>query len=311
MKAVALPTGGPRPLKLNATGKMSGRKLGFVCLCTIPTTILFVMFVVLPIINLIQTSFTEWNGIDGEKTFVGFDNYAILFRSSNFWEAFRNTVFLIVVVTAVTIGLSLYFASVLARKGTKGKTFFRIVFYIPNILSIVVISAIVSAILSPGTGLVSVMYDWAGKVYTGWLANNRTVMWCIAAAMIWQAVGYYMVMYIAGMDSIPDSLYEAADLEGASSARQFFSITLPLTWEVIRTTLTFFIISTINMSFLFVDSMTQGQFGSHVLLTYMYQQAYTNSVYGYGMAIGVALFVFAYVLALIVQILTHREQVEY
>ena len=65
------------------------------------------------------------------------------------------------------------------------------------------------------------------------------------------------------------------------------------------------------MSFLFVDSMTQGQFGSHVLLTYMYQQAYTNSVYGYGMAIGVALFVFAYVLALIVQILTHREQVEY
>lgn len=76
-------------------------------------------------------------------------------------------------------------------------------------------------------------------------------------------------------------------------------------------TLTFFIISTINMSFLFVDSMTPGTVRQSRLLTYMYQQAYTNSVYGYGMAIGVALFVFAYVLALIVQILTHREQVEY
>ncbi len=311
MKAVALPTGGPKPLKLNRTGKMSTRKLGFICLCTIPTTVLFVIFVIFPIVSLVNTSFMEWNGMDGEKAYIFFDNYKVLFKSSNFWNAFKNTVFLIVVVTAVTIGLSLYFASVLARKKTKGKTFFRVVFYIPNILSIVVISAIVSAILSPGTGLVSVFYNWAGKVYNGWLANNKTVMWCIAAAMVWQAVGYYMVMYIAGMDSIPDSLYEAADLEGASSSRQFFSITLPLTWEVIRTTLTFFIISTINMSFLFVDAMTQGDFGSHVLLTYMYQQAYTNSVYGYGMAIGVTLFVFAYALALIVQMLTRREQVEY
>ena len=132
-------------------------------------------------------------------------------------------------------------------------------------------------------------------------------------AMVWQAIGYYMVMYMASMANVPESLYESASLEGAGRIRQFFTITLPLVWTNIRTTLTFFIISTINMSFLFVKAMTNGNpdGASNVFLSYMYQEAYTNSSYGYGMAIGTVVFIFSFALAGILNAVTKREEIEF
>ena len=130
--------------------------------------------------------------------------------------------------------------------------------------------------------------------------------------MIWQAVGYYMVMYMASMASIPEALYESANLEGASRTTQFFRITIPLIWTNIRTTLTFFIISSINLSFMFVKAMTSGgpDGSTEVFLSYMYKQAYTNSAYGYGIAIGVVVFVFSFALSAIVNAVTRREVME-
>lgn len=280
----------------------------FIVATVVPSLILFILFVIFPVFSMFSTSLQTWDGI-GDKVFVGFENYEVLFKDDTFWKAFKNTLFLIVVVTIFTIGLALFFAAVLSKGKTKGKTFFRIVFYIPNILSIVVISAIYSAIYAPSYGLIGAIAKLFGGRYTGWLGDVNAVMWCIAVAMIWQAVGYYMVMYIAGMDSVPDHLYEAADLEGCGKLRQFFIITVPLTWEVIRTTLTFFIISTINMSFLFVDAMTQGEANSHVLLSYMYK--FFGDQYGYAMAIGTIVFVFGYGISLLIQFLTKREIVQY
>ena len=282
----------------------------FIAVTVIPSLVLFLLLVIVPVFNMFYTSLLKWDGyIDSEKIFQGLENYKVLFGKAEFGRAALNTLFLIVVVTAVTIVLALFFAAVLAKGKTKGKTFFRIVIYIPNILSIVVISAIFSALLNPTYGVMKAIYNLFNAPYTGWLGETKAVMWCIAFAMIWQAVGYYMVMYIAGMDGVPDHLYEAADLEGCGKMRQFFVITMPMTWEVIRTTLTFFIISTINMSFLFVDAMTQGEANSHVLLTYMYK--FSKSQYGYAMAIGTVIFVLAYSVSLIIQRLTRREIIEY
>ena len=122
-----------------------------------------------------------------------------------------------------------------------------------------------------------------------------------------------MVMYMASMASVPESLYESASLEGAGKIRQFFSITIPLIWTNIRTTLTFFVISTINMSFLLVKAMTNGgpDGASNVFLSYMYQEAYTNSSYGYGMAIGVMVFMFSFILAAVLNAATKRPEVEF
>ena len=118
---------------------------------------------------------------------------------------------------------------------------------------------------------------------------------------------------MAGMASIPESIYESASLEGAGRIRQFFTMTIPLIWTNIRTTLTFFIISSINLSFLFVTAMTDGgpDNATQVFLSYMYRQAYTNSSYGYGMAIGVIVFLFSFALSAIVNAVTKREPLEY
>lgn len=122
-----------------------------------------------------------------------------------------------------------------------------------------------------------------------------------------------MVMYMASMANVPESLYESAALEGAGKIRQFFTITIPLIWTNIRTTLTFFVISTINMSFLLVKAMTNGgpDGASNVFLSYMYQEAYTNSSYGYGMAIGVMVFLFSFALAGILNAATKRQEIEF
>ena len=287
----------------------------FVGLSVMPALILFIVFMVIPTINVFWMSLFKWGGLSNNKKFVGLSNFTILFKDSNFIKSFQNTLFLLVIVTIITMILAIASAAILTKKETKFKNFFRVVFYFPNILSVVVISAIFSAILDPERGIINASLGSLGldNLKRMWLGDQKVVIWCIAIAMIWQAVGYYMVMYMASMSSIPDSLYEAADLEGATIIQQFFTITLPLIWNVIRTTLTFFIISTINLSFLFVKVMTSGgpDGSSEVFLSYMYKQAYSNSSYGYGMAIGVIIFIFSFGLSLVISKATKREVIEF
>lgn len=283
----------------------------FISFCIIPSFVLYLVFVGYPILNMFGLSFVQWNGLLGKKTFYGLKNYIILFHDKNFWLAFKNTIVLIVLVTTITFLLALTFASMLAKGKLKGQSFFRVLFYVPNILSVVVISAIFYMFYSSEYGILGPVLRFFGQEYTGVLGDPNKVVYAIGIAMIWQAIGYYMVMYIAGMDSISDELYESAGLDGASAVTQFFKITLPLTWQVIRVTLTFFIISTINMSFLFVTAMTNGapDGASSVLLVYMSRQR-ANGSFGYAMAIGSVLFVFAYGVALIINKLTQKDPLE-
>lgn len=287
----------------------------FIFLCLTPAVILFIIFMVIPTFDVFRMSMFKWGGYTDDKTFVGLQNFVKLFQSDKFYQSFQNSILLIVLVTIVTFGVALIFAAVLTREKIKGQNFFRVIFYIPNILSIVVISAIFSAIYDPNSGLLNSLLS----LFRGnenpilWLGNQKVVIYSIAIAMVWQAIGYYMVMYMASMANIPESLYESAGLEGAGRISQFFSITLPLIWTNIRTTLTFFVISNINMSFLFVRAMTNGgpDGASNVFLSYMYQEAYTNSSYGYGMAIGVVVFTFSFALAAILNAVTKRQEIEF
>ncbi|ABX40961.1 carbohydrate ABC transporter permease [Lachnoclostridium phytofermentans] len=294
--------------------KNRGKSL-FIFLCVAPAVILFTIFMIIPTINIFKMSLYKWGGYSANKTFVGFDNFKKLASDMKFLQSFENTVLLIIIVSIVTIAFALLFAAILTREKIVGQNFFRIVFYIPNILSIVIISAIFSAIFDSQNGLLnSILALFRGKgsepIY--WLGNQKIVIFSIAIAMIWQAIGYYMVMYMASMASVPESVYESASIEGASRIRQFFHLTIPLIWTNIRTTLTFFIISSINLSFMLVKAMTSGgpDGSTEVFLSYMYKQAYTNSSYGYGMAIGVVVFLFSFTLSGIVNLITKREPLE-
>lgn len=290
-------------------------KRRFIIGCLTPAIILVTIFMIIPTINVFYMSLFKWGGLSNNKKFIGFENFQKLFNDTNFLRAMQNTILLVVVVTIITLFFAIIFASILSREKIKGQNFFRIVFYIPNILSVVVIAAIFGAIYNPTTGLLNSLFDMLSlpNLKQMWMGNSNIALYSLAAALVWQAIGYYMVMYMASMSSIPENLYEAASLEGADRMKQFFLVTLPLVWDNIRTTLTFFIISTINLSFLFVKIMTGGgpNGATEVFLSYMYNQAYTNSSYGYGMAIGVIVFIFSFILSGIVNKVTERDVLEF
>ena len=222
----------------------------FIFICLAPAVILATIFIFIPTINVFRMSLYRMGGITNKKSFVGFSNFVKLMDDKNFLEAMQNSILIIVMVMICTIVLAVLFAALLSRGNFKGKNFFRIIFYIPNILSIA---------------------------------------------------------------AIPEDLYEAASLDGATEIQIFFQVTLPLIWSNIRTTLTFYIISTINLSFLFVQIMTDGgpNGKTEVFLNYMYKQAYGAGVYGYGMAIGVVVFLFSFILAAVVNKITDREVLEF
>ncbi len=286
----------------------------FVALCVAPAAILFTIFMVLPTLNVFRMSLFQRSAYSATEEFVGLGNFVTLFRDASFLRSMQNTILLIVVVTVITFAFALVFAGILSREKLKGQNFFRVVFYIPNILSVVVIAAVFSAIYDTNNGMLNAILSLFSpeKVAIMWKGESL-VMVSLIIAMVWQAIGYYMVMYMASMASIPESLYESAGLDGATKIQQFFKITIPLIWTNIRTTLTFFIISTINMAFLFVKAMTSGgpNGASEVGLSYMYKQAYTNSSYGYGMAVGVVIFIFSFALSAVVNKVTKREPLEF
>lgn len=296
--------------------KNTKAKKAFIVTCVAPATLLFVIFMIIPTIKVFNMSLYKWGGFSNTKQFVGLQNFKLLMSDSNFFRSFQNTILLITLVTIVTMAFALIFAAILSREKIVGQDFFRIIFYIPNILSVVVISAIFSAIYDPNNGLLnSLLSLFRGKDAAPilWMGDQKIVIYSLVIAMIWQAIGYYMVMYMASMASVPESLYESADLEGANHVQQFFSITLPLIWTNIRTTLSFFVISTINLSFQLVKVLTGGDpdGATEVFLSYMYKQAYTNSSYGYGMAIGVIVFLFSFGLAAMISFVTKREPLEF
>jgi len=268
---------------------------------------------ILPTLNVFRMSLFERGAYSPNETFVGLKNFQNLMQDANFIRSMQNTILLIVVVTIITFAFALFFAAVLTREKLKGQNFFRVVFYIPNILSVVVISGIFSAIYKPENGMlnsiIGLFRDMTNPIL--W-KGEQLVMVSIIIAMVWQAIGYYMVMYMASMSAVSESLYESASLDGAGRVTQFFQITIPLIWTNIRTTLTFFIISTINMAFLFVKAMTSGgpNGASEVALSYMYGQK-DAGLYGYSMAIGVVIFLFSFLLSALVNKLTERETLQY
>ena len=290
------------------------KRARFGVLWTLPTAILFIIFMVVPTFNVFRMSFFKWSGFSGDQTFVGLQNFKTLAGDMNFVHACQNTILLLVVVTSITMPIAIIFAAILTQDKIIGSGFLRLVMYVPSILSAVVIAAIFSAIYDQQDGLLNNTLGFLGlgALKRVWLGDQKIVIYSIAFAMVWQSFGYYMVMYMSSMAGVDRSLYEAAQIDGAGKVRQLFSITIPMIWQNIRTTLTFFIISSVNLSFVLATAMTNGgpDGASQTILGYMYQQAYTNSTYGYGMAIGVVIFLFSFILSLVVSQVTKREIVQ-
>ena len=292
--------------------KSNLKRKGFVFACVAPAVILFAIFMVWPTFNVFRLSLFQRSTFNPQETFIGLKNFQMLMKDATFIRSMQNMLLLIVMVTVFTMGTALIFAGILTREKLRGNDFFRIVFYIPNILSVVVISGIFSAIYDVDRGMLNSILNMFGKDGILWKGEEHVIT-SLVIAMVWQAIGYYMVMYMSSMAAVPESLYESAGLDGANRIAQFFQITIPLIWTNIRTTLTFFVISTINMAYLFVSAMTSGgpNNASNVALLYMYNQKNLGGGYGYAMAIGVVIFLVSFGLSALVNKVTEREVLEF
>jgi len=203
----------------------------------LPALIFYVVFMLYPLADSLRLSFFDWNGY-GAKTFVGMANYQKLFGdpaySERFFGALKNNIVFFVLTLVLQNGIALLLAAFLNIKDLKGAKFFRTVLYIPTTLSIIIVGFIWSLIYNPLWGPLNFSLGQLGldSLKMAWLGDEKTALTCISIANAWQYTGVPMIMFLAGMQAVPDELYEAASLDGATGTQQFWKITFPLIMPV-------------------------------------------------------------------------------
>jgi N-acetylglucosamine transport system permease protein len=288
-----------------------------------PAIILYLVFVIYPYGRSMYNSFTSWKGVSANQPFVGLRNYERMVNDEFFWNSLWHNVQYLFFMPAITITLSLFLAFMINQRVRLAK-FFRVTFFFPQVISLISIGVLWSYIYHPTVGVVTsiakfLRLEWFFQMFgfegiPVWIGDPRTVRMAIASVVIWQAAGFYMVLFLAAMEAIPMSLYEAAIIDGANRWHQFWNITLPLLWDTMQTSLVFSGLGAFNMfaiTRVMVVSGSSTNRPADVLATYLYEQAFDASRFGYATAIGVALFLLMLTLSALTMRVTQRETVEY
>lgn len=285
----------------------------------LPALVLYGLFVLWPYAQAIYLSFTGWRGLTPNKPWVGLANYERLVKDERFLEALTRNGQLLIVLPLVTIGIAMTFAALFTQgsQSIRGASFYRIVFFFPQVISSVIVGILWSYVYNPNIGLLNGVLRGIGLdgLQQSWLSNPKLVLWSIVAVAIWSGVGFYMVILIAAMQSIPTSFYEAAVLDGASRWTSFKDITFPLIWETVRTSLIYLGIFALDF-FVLVQVMSAGGTTTtarraEVAALYLYNEAFDKSRWGYASAIGVALLLLTMLLSVVVMRLAKRETYEF
>lgn len=261
--------------------------------------ILLLTFTFIPSIAAFVLSFTNYN-VFSPLEFVGFTNYIDAFRDETFRQAMFNTIYYWLMVTPALVILPI-FVAILVNQKLKGVKIFRLIFYFPTLVSVVV-TAILFSWMFAEQGIINYILSLFGIDAIGWLTNTVTVMPALAIVTIWQGFGYYMLFYLAALQSVPKDLYEAAELDGASFWKKHIHITIPMIKPMI-----FFVavISTMGAfkEFTLMLTMTEGgPLNASTTAVYLvFTEAFTNLEMGYASAISFLLFVIILIITLINQ----------
>jgi multiple sugar transport system permease protein len=310
--ALAQPQTSVPPVRQNTSLRRRFRKALPAYLFVLPGMLLFVAWTLYPLFYSFMMSFAEWNLIKPSR-FVGLENYVRALRDPIFWLALRNTLSytLITVPGQMILGLGM---ALLLDRPLRARAFFRTVYYIPVVTSWVVVSLIFTYLYNGQAGLI----NWALRdalhltsQNINWLGEPLTANLAIASLGIWKGIGWTMVIFLAGLQSIPPELYEAAAIDGAGGWTRLRYITLPL---IRQTTLFILVLLTIGgfQVFISVYVMTGGKpvHRTDVLLTYMYSNAFEFLDLGYGSALSYLFALMVFSLSM-VQIRLLRRKVEY
>lgn len=270
----------------------------------LPSFLLFALIVILPIFMSGYYSMLNWDGI-GEGKFIGLQNFIDLFKNSSegFGKSIMNSIILAVLSVFVQLPIALILALVLAS-GVKGEGFYRTVFFIPVIISTVVIGQLWMKVYNPSYGLLNTLLNniGLGSLSRAWLGETQTSLIAAFIPSVWQYIGYHMLLMYAAIKTIPDEIYEAARIDGASSFKTALRITIPLIRPIIKVCIIFAIIGSLKV-FDLVYILTNGGpvHSSEVPSTLMYNTIFNKYMYGSGSAMAIFIVLECLVLTLIVQ----------
>lgn len=254
-----------------------------------PNFLIFTLFITLPALFGVYYSLTEWSGI-GEPVFVGMENYLHMMQDTKFWESMLRTCVYVVISLPLIMAVPLLLANMLVKE-IRARGLFRAIFYWPSMISYIVVGISFKFIFGDNTGVINYLLELFGQAKIGWLTENATAMAVVILATVWSRSGFYMITYISGLQSIPESYYEAAEVDGASGLRQFFRITLPL---LKPTTFLVMILALIDLfkAYGLIISLTGGGpgAGTKFAVQYIYEQAFLKQDLGYASALSMVLF---------------------
>jgi len=283
-------------------------RTAFIITFLAPALLLYVVFVAWPLVQAFALSFYRWKGLSPKRDFVGLGNYKDLWHDEVFWKSLSNNLWLMVVGGFVIIALAILLAHGMQGKG-KAIRALRGLYLFPQVISLVVVAIIWQFLYNPSYGLVTGGISALGlQGYDEPLGKSSQALTAVGVAFVWYALGFYIMLFSAGLKQIPEEVNEAAALDGSSGFHRFKTITWPMLWSIKRISVIYIVINVLNI-FALVYLMTKGgpNRSTETLLTYLYEQAFTNSKYGYGTTIAAANFVIAMVLALILMFIFRKN----
>ncbi|WFF00326.1 sugar ABC transporter permease [Micromonospora sp. WMMD964] len=295
---------------------------------------LYLFYVVWPFVQAAGYSLTDWGGYSDTQNFVGLDNYVRLLSDELIRKAFWHNVFFLITVPLFTIALALFLAFLLnvggredraGIRGVFGSGVYKIIFFFPQVLSLVVIAVMWQQIYrSDGQGLINGLLIKIGLVDVdnpiAFTADPEpflgvpAVLWWLLLIAVWSGAGFYMVLFSAAMQSIPKDIYEAALLDGASRFHTFFKITLPLLRDTVSVAWVYLGFIALDMyALVFVMTPSQGgpNHASEIFASVLNFTAFQKGQFGYACAMGVALAIFTILLAAAQLRITRRDRIEY
>jgi len=292
--------------------------VGFLAL---PLT-LYVIFAVSPYLQAFSMAMTNWRGFNANPQFVGLDNFRRMFADEHFWQALAHNGLLLLLLPVITIAIALFFAFLLnaggsrpGLSGIRGSGFYKVVFFFPQVLALAVVGAFFAQVFRPDSkGMINGPLSLLGIGPIGFVSEPELVLWSVLAVMVWHGVGFYLVLFSAGMAASPAEIYEAAQLDGAAGGHLFRRITLPLLRDTVQVAWVYLGIVAID-AFAVVWVMTPEHGGpdyaSTVLAAEVYRNAFLNARVGYASALGVALFVLSLGFAILSFRVSRRDRIEF
>ncbi len=279
----------------------------------LPAFLIYTLFTLIPIIETVRSSFFEWSNLGRTSEWVGLQNYVSLFQDSSFIKAFTNNLVFVIFYSIMPILLGLFLASLLSRYPIPGFAFFRTILFLPQVISMVVVGVIWRWMFNPTNGPINLFLAsiGLGHLQQAWLGSFQWALPAVGSIGTWVQYGFCMVLFLAGMQRIPEEYYEASSLDGASAFHQFFLITIPGLKAEIAVALITTIVAALRV-FDLVYSTTKGGPGESTLVTgyLIYRSAILNNQIGYGAAIATILtLVILSVSFLIRRILSDRNEV--